>query len=363
MILGIVIGRSSDTTTRKYLKKIPKNLLNDNKSPPADIAVAWYIKKNYPNIEIDIITPSEISLQRFNKCDFVYIMYDLIDAYNEGGIELFKERKKIYSKTNSIMYPTVDMQKFIISKSKYYKFLLDNGISVAPFMSIPKNAYMEQTITKKKKLINTLIKKIHKKQWPGVIIKPELGSYGTGIKIFTDISKLTSIKLFKLLEKSFEKKNFEAMLFQRYMEDFKSFYEIRTYWINGKYIRSVGTIIEYKTLGTGEEELYIDSPKNEGGDIPLSIISELIINGEKIIKSLPKMYNSENLLLRLDFGCCQHMDDTLKGVQPDMCRKYFLNEIELTGNLFPDVYPKIDIVKILGDALVQKALELTKKYL
>jgi len=299
-------------------------------------------------------------LARFNQNDFIYVLYDLIDCFNEGGIELFRIRTKIYSETKAIMYPTVEMQKLIISKSRYYKLLLDHGIPVAPYISVSKAEYISKTKPQRKVLSREMLSKIKEKEWPGVIAKPELGSYGTGIKIFPDIKKLNETGISKLLEKTFIKDNFEAMLFQRYMEDFPHYFEIRTYWINGKYKKSVGTIIDYNTLGTGDEELYIDTPKNEGGDIPSFIIDPLKEIGKKIIKTLPKMYGSPNLMVRMDFGCCQVGDDTIKGVQPDMCKKYFLNEVELTPNLFPD-YGKYDIIKGLGDALVVKARELVEK--
>lgn len=360
MKLGIIVGRSADTTEKPYLKGIPKKLMGDNDEPPADVAIAWYIKKTYPKINVDIITPSEISLARLNKNDFIYVMYDLIDAYNEGGIDLFHTRTSIYSKTTAIMYPTVDVQKLIISKSRYYKLLDDHNIPVVPFISIPKKEWVGKTVASKRTIVKGLLSKIAEKEWPGVIAKPELGSYGTGIKIYPNISRLTPAVLLKLLDKSFTIDEFEAMLFQRYIEEFPHYFEIRTYWINGVYKKSVGTIIDYKTLGTGDEKLYIDTPKNEGGDIPSYIIDPLKKIGEDIIKVLPKMYGVPNLMLRMDFGCCQHIPDTIKGVQPDMCKKYFLNEVELTPNLFPD-YGDYDIIKGLGDALVVKATSLVGK--
>lgn len=358
--IGIIVGRSADTTSvskKTYLKGVPEELFGDNVEPPADVAVAWYIKKTYPSVDVDIITPTEISLERLNRSDFVYVMYDLIDAYNEGGIDLFKERTKIYSDTTAVMYPTVEIQKLIISKSRYYSLLQKHSIPIAPFVSLMKTSYVTKTITGRRKIVKDLLKDFLEKEWPGIIAKPELGSYGTGIKIFPDLKKVTETQLFTYLEKSFTKDNFEGVVFQRYMEDFPHYFEIRTYWINGEYKRSVGTIIDYATLGTGNEELYIDTPKNEGGDIPSYIIDPLREIGEKIVKILPKMFSSPALLVRFDFGCCQVLDDTVKGVQPDMCKKYFLNEIELTPNLFPD-YGKYDIVKGLGDALVAKAKEL-----
>lgn len=360
MKLGIIVGRSADTAQKTYLKGIPKKLLGDNDDPPADVAIAWYIKKTYPKINVDIITPSQISLARLNKNDFIYVMYDLIDAYNEGGIELVHTRSNIYSNTTAIMYPTVEVQKLIISKSRYYKLLDDHNIPVVPFISITKKEWSSSTVTAKKAIVKRILSDITKKEWPGVIAKPELGSYGTGIKIYENISKLTPIVLLRLLNKSLDTNKFEAMLFQRYIEDFPHYFEIRTYWINGKYKRSVGTIIDYKTLGTGDETLYIDTPKNEGGDIPSYIIDPLKKIGEEINKILPKMYGVSNLMVRMDFGCCQHKDDSIKGVQPDMCKKYFLNEVELTPNLFPD-YGNYDIIKGLGDALVIKATSLVGK--
>lgn len=360
MKLGIIVGRSADTADKPYLKGVPKKLLGDNDTPPSDVAIAWYIRKTYPKINVDIITPAEISLARLNQNDFVYVMYDLIDAYNEGGIDLFHTRTSIYSNTTAIMYPTVNVQKLIISKSRYYKLLDENDIPVVPFISITKAEWINKTATTKKAMVNKILTKISEKEWPGVIAKPELGSYGTGIKIFENINKLTPVVMLKLLNKSFSVDKFEAMLFQRYIEEFPHYFEIRTYWINGKYKKSVGTIIDYKTLGTGDEQLYIDTPKNEGGDIPSYIIDPLKKIGEEIIKVLPEMYGVPNLLMRMDFGCCQHHDDTIKGVQPDMCKKYFLNEVELTPNLFPD-YGNYDIIKGLGDALVLKAKEIIDK--
>ena len=355
--IGVIIGRSADTAKRSYLKDVPKDLRGENDDPPADVAVAWYIKKTYPFVKVDIITPNEISLARLNQNNFVYVMYDLIDAYNEGGFALFEERTKIYSNTKAVLYPTVSIQKLIISKSRYYNLLQTNSIPVAPFISLSRTEYMKGTATTKKTKVKSLLQKIEEKEWPGMIAKPELGSYGTGIKIFHNLKDVTNKKLFDFLAKAFGKEHFEGVVFQRYMEDFPHYFEIRTYWINGQYVKSVGTIIDYNTLGTGNEELYIDTPKNEGGDIPSFIIDPLLKIGQTIIKILPKVYGETALLVRLDFGCCQVNDDIVKGIQPDMCKKYFLNEIELTPNLFPD-YGKYDIIKGLGDALVEKAKEL-----
>src|SRR5271154_169485 len=71
--LGIIVGRSADTAKRSYLKNVPDELLLDNNDPPADVAIAWYIKKTYPSVEVDIITPDQISLERLNRSSFVYV--------------------------------------------------------------------------------------------------------------------------------------------------------------------------------------------------------------------------------------------------------------------------------------------------
>lgn len=353
--IGIIVGRVADVAPKTaYLKKVPKDLRTEDNEVPSDVAIAYYIKTNYPNVIVDIITPEDISLKRLNQNDFVYVMYDLIDAYNEGGIDLFLERKRIYSRTKAIIYPTLKMQKLIISKSKYYTLLKQNNIPIAPFINITKSMYLRAN--DKLKIANSLLKKIASYEWPGVILKPELGSYGTGIKLFSDIKKLTPKKLKAYLDKSFKKDEFQAILIQRFMEDFPKYYEVRTYWINGEYKYSVGTIIDYSTLGTGDEELFIDTPVAEGGTIPDNIISEMKRLGTEIVKVVPKMYDSENLLLRLDWGCCQVKDDrTIE--QPEMCKKYFLNEIELTPNLFA-IETNFPMIEEFGDALVAKAYEL-----
>ena len=39
------------------------------------------------------------------------------------------------------------------------------------------------------------------------------------------------------------------LLIQDFVPEFEKFYEVRTYWLNGKYSHSLGTMIDPKSLG------------------------------------------------------------------------------------------------------------------
>ena len=54
------------------------------------------------------------------------------------------------------------------------------------------------------------------------------------------------------------------LLIQRFVPEFETFYEVRTYWMNGSYSHSIGTIINPTSLGTsGFEEVRFAYPENE----------------------------------------------------------------------------------------------------
>ena len=145
---------------------------------------------------------------------------------------------------------------------------------------------------------------------------------------------------------------------QPFVPEFEKFYEIRTYWLNGKYSHSLGTIIDPDSLGKdGFEKVKFAYPKNEYKPIleeldngyeliDVKLINQLKKIAQKIIKILPKDKTGTPVLLRLDFGCC--LDNK------DVCRNYFLNEIEYVPNLFPEYNRHVDIMKKVGDAFLKK---------
>ena len=56
----------------------------------ADVAIGIYIESHFPNVEIDYITPPEISTRRFKKNNIVFvIIYDLLEAFHLSDKQIF----------------------------------------------------------------------------------------------------------------------------------------------------------------------------------------------------------------------------------------------------------------------------------
>ena len=73
MRLGFIVGRGNEVYRNDALKKkTPKKFLVDNLLH-VDVAIAMTVKENYPGVDVDIILPKEITLQRFKKNDIKQI--------------------------------------------------------------------------------------------------------------------------------------------------------------------------------------------------------------------------------------------------------------------------------------------------
>ena len=64
-------------------------------------------------------------------------------------------------------------------------------------------------------------------------------------------------------------------------------------------------------------------PENEGGTLEMKLIRELKKGGKKALECMPC---DTSLIVRIDFGCCVE--------NKNVCREYFINEIEYMPNVF-----------------------------
>ena len=74
--------------------------------------------------------------------------------------------------------------------------------------------------------------------------------------------------------------------------------------------------------------------------------------GKQVFPLLPKDKTGVPYLLRIDFGCCMSTKD--------ICREYFINEIEYIPNIFPEYNTHIDVLQKVGKALITKINSLKK---
>ena len=119
------------------------------------------------------------------------------------------------------------------------------------------------------------------------------------------------------------KYEYKDLLLQPLIEDFTKKWEIKTYWLNGKYLYSFG----HKKTKNGYS---ITKPKSKGGKMDDKIINNCLKIGRELIKDL---FNDKEPLIqcRIDFGCC--IVDKEKDKDKD---KYFINEIEVCPALSLD---------------------------
>ena len=114
MRLGFIVGRGNEVYRNDALKKkTPKKFLVDNLLH-VDVAIAMTVKENYPGVDVDIIGPKEITLQRFKKNDINFVVgYDYINAVNDdpwvpkfAGETGNKKVLDIYKNKDAKIFPT-----------------------------------------------------------------------------------------------------------------------------------------------------------------------------------------------------------------------------------------------------------------
>jgi len=339
------VGKTGDNyhlpyTSRKSPKWLKSNIdkfegfFDYDNEVPSDVAMAMYLSYKYPRSQIDCIKGSEIqSKKQLDEYDAVFIINDNVEVFLcEERKTCFLELKKFekaLSTTNSFVYPYPKFQKYIINKFKYYNDLKRAGIPVVDFIKAEPDKIISD--------ISSLRKKIERKKWKGIIIKPSYGGYSTGIKVFKDFSKTKNLTV-KNWFKKLKKMNFPNATIQEFIPEFQNNLEIRTYWINGKYSYSWGTspIKDYDTF------------ESEGGELPDKIKRKLKEIGRKVLKSIIQ-YKEPHPLIRIDFGCCIDFKE---------CKNnYFVNEIEtLSANMLVD--EGFPVVEKVANALYN----LAKKY-
>jgi hypothetical protein len=351
-----LVGKGSDTYPIKYTsKKAPKWLKEgaktfsdfvdtDDHLVPSDVAMAMYLNYKHPNSEIDCMDGSEATSKKLlDPYDLVVVIYDPIEVFHCGGRAktcplLTKKMENALRSTTAFVVPYPEFHKYIIVKPSYYKDLKKANIPVAPFIKISPKVALKNIKELKERLVN--------KKWKGVIIKPSYAGYSLGIKIFKNLER-TSIKTIRDQFKKLEKYSFPNVTIQEFVPTFGQHFEIRTYWLNGKYAYSVGTLT--KAIGGGgglpidDEDTFI----SEGGNIPDSIKRKLKALGKEVLLALPR-YPYPHPLLRIDFGCCISTGS-------DCAENYFVNEVEtMACNLLPSE-TKYPIVEKLADVLYRFA--------
>ena len=346
--IAFVVGKMGDMYPTKYTsKKAPKWLKQGVKKfedfvddedhlAPSDVAMAMYLSYKHPNDNIECFMGYEVTKQDLDEFDVVYVIYDPIEVFHCGGKQRTcpKESQKmerVLKTTKAFVYPYPDFHKYIIVKPSYYTDLRRAGIPVGPFFKVTPQHVLNN--------VGAFRRRIEKKGWEGVIIKPSYAGYSMGIKVFKNFGRTKNTTIKKVFT-NLQKYGFPNATIQEFIPSFGEHFEIRTYWINEKYAFSVGTLTE--AVGKDSGGLPIsdhDTFRCEGGKIPDSIKKKLLPLGRDVLKAI-RQYPYKHPMVRIDFGCC--IDP--KGSCDET---YFVNEVEtMAANMLAEdtKYPVVEKV-------------------
>ena len=357
-----LVGKQTDYYPIKYTsRKAPKWLKegaktfekfvdDENHEVPSDVAMACYLSYHHPKSQIDCMLGNEATSRKLlDPYDLVVVVYDPIEVFHCGGREktcplVAKKMERALKSTSAFVVPYPEFHKYIIVKPSYYKDLKRANIPVVPFLKISPEKALDD--------IKRVRERISQKKWKGVIVKPSYAGYSLGIKVFKNIEK-TQTKTIKNYFKKLDDYGFPSVTIQEFVPSFGKHFEIRTYWLNGKYVYSVGTMTKAVGGGGGLPIDDEDTFESEGGKLPDSIKRKLKMLGKEVLKALPK-YPYPHPLLRIDFGCCIDTGN-------DCDENYFVNEVEtMACNLLPGE-TKYPIVEKLAATLYRFATKVKGK--
>ena len=390
--LIIVENKSKD-----YIKNIPTyHLVNyDNKKYgyPYDLVIGYYIKHVRPDIEVDFITPNELTNERLDKnlINFI-IIFDLIEALNidsmifdkqlSFGKTIYENYKNILDKATNV-YPPKEYQKYFYSKSNYYNHLKSNNIPITQFSNI--------STKNKTKFLNEIIKYAKKMKFDPFITKPDSGQEAINFILWKKVDKPKKDKFYKKsytnvkelrrkLKKYYENvKIYKKVVIQKYIPGFDNEFdsnnmkkitsEIKSFYVGDKYAYSILTdkFCHRQPRIENKSVKFIDCQqeckKNKKCDDPCSFITKsqqcigpdinpTELNRVKlldkfVLRALPKIKLNDvelpRLLTRIDKAFIAPYYSKKK-------RELFVNEIEFVPSLFVDII-NYDMIEALGNQI------------
>ena len=287
---------------RPWLQNVPKNLISDmrleykiltnsgnqnivrktvenvvNLYYSVYLYLIYRLEKNKNNgTTVSLIFPKDITYNKLKGFDFIfYNFFDPIAAavlYNDPnkGLQMERLLKKLGPKT--FLIPSTKFTDLQHDKCKYYKYLSDSGIPIAPTHCLskqdwPKDSASKQAVCKK------LVALFKKEKWSRVFVKPVMGTSGTDadeLEDPTDTSELLSVisDLFK--------KKYPKIVFQKFIAKFAIHPnpEIKMYYVGDSYVYSV--VMDDRQASA--------SLKQEGGTY--SIKGSTLVQAKKLARTL-----------------------------------------------------------------------------
>jgi len=347
MKIGFIVGKTNEVCDNKELKKItPTKYLADtyNKKNQLhiDVAIAMTVKTKFQGLQVDIILPKDISLQRLKKNDINFVLgYDYISTIEEDPwVPKFSGEKgkqlliDIYKNPDSKVFPPFKHQEFIWNKKKYLTKFKNSKIPINPTIFVKGSVNIAK-----------LLAQVSSYKWKQFIVKPIGGCEGHGCEFF--VTKDIVAEPTKLVNYFIEHADFyDEFLVQQLTVGFTKYGEVKSFWLGGEYSYSIVT----KDVPYGDS---IVKPLTDK-----KILEKCLELGTTVNKAIPKLeFNGRKtipVMTRVDMVCC--IDNKALSSYD-----YYLNEIEeggLAGSYTDFKQITFPFVEVLSDAYVRKAREL-----
>ena len=300
------------------------DVINDLEDLTYDIQIYALLRKYAPkNVEIVPLWKTEYTKKELDELDLIFCIYEFTYALRDNGEEGLKKYLRLMRSTTSDVIPSSEFQRFVLSKKRYMKYFKNNDIPIMETIF-----YSLQKYSNNKSDSKVLLEKINNKFTGPIYCKPELGGFAEGSKLF---KKLTLNKLNNYLD-SLIKSGYKHLLIQPYIDEFLKFYEIKTIWLNGKYQYSYGQKVNAESDDIMESE------------IDKRLIKQLKKKEKKLLNYYQRILG-HLFFLRIDWGCCLQNDN--------ICRDYFLNEIECCPAMIGTDSEKYDWFEKLSKSLLR----------
>jgi len=333
-----------DPKSHEYLMNCPPGTKGQ---AHCDVALAWYIQKHNKDIEADIITPEELTLERLEKNDVNFTLgYNGVNIAVEGDSAASAIKMKAFKKAKNL-FPTWAQEEFILHKSHYMKACMAAGVPMAPTIFAMKNGRSP----------TQLLKQVKARGWKTFVMKQSECGFCLGFM------KLT-------VEQCEQDPSILANYFTQYahcpeyvvqeaIEGFTRNWETRCFWWKGKFLYAIANMAAVSTKD-GKEHIIT------GDDIPKEFLENAKRVGRQAIQAVPPMKlpngkTIDQVLLRTDIGCCDsELHDNTYNWNPKK-KTFFLNEIEPNSTTYFVRWLKFDCMPLYGKLYARSAREIYQK--
>merc|ERR1719313_287835 len=241
------------------------------------------------------------------------------------------------------IYPPMYYQEFRQSKSTYYRYLREHGVSVLPTLSMTAAEYRKLGHVRAAK---TVLGHAQAEGWKKFVAKPEWGQESRDVKFFWPRE---SVRFDGHVKKCMKK--YPGIIFQKCIEGFgqtREEGELRMLYVGGKY--------QYSFLETDHGDItYSPDMKRDDGLLDMVPVKLLKRHSREVLKKLPRLVMPNgakvpHLIDRVDMGF---------RIDGKLCP--FVNEIEFCPSYFiRTVSPELGakLIKNIGHQIVK----ITKLY-